>query len=251
MLSGEEVRMKRVLLLLMVAAVAPAAFAASIDDRFTGTALSPLWAWANEDNCAGYVHNALVLNPQTGNRQAAIGTVGRGYSWVTAGTPMSYQFTVESWNIVTNSFVSARLFLVGNEADRQPVAFSDYDKPHVLMGKLDRWQGTFYWNLFVKTRSPQSNADADSAKLAWLEVGPGVDGYTFGVTLKGSTAHLWWTARDGTQKVADPATVPSALFSDGATVYIGMKNDTGEPFGDDEVVRISNVRIGPEIPADR
>lgn len=244
--------MKRAQLLLAAAALlATAGFAATLEDGFAGSTLGPTWAWANEDHCTAYVHNALVLNPQTGYRQAAIGTVRADYSWVAAGAPMSYEFTVGAWNIVTNSHVSARLFLVGNEAGPQPAAFSDYDKPHVLMGKLDRWQGTFYWNLFVKTRSPQANADADSTKLAWLEVGEAVEGCTFGVTLKASTARLWWTARDGKPKAADPVTVPSALFSDGATVYFGVKNDTGEPFGDDDVVRISRVRIGPETPAGR
>lgn len=244
--------MKRVLLLLAAAVCAVSTgFSASLDDRFAGTTLGDRWAWMCEDSCRGYVQDGLVLNPQTGFRQAAIGTTKSDYTWVMEAVPITYQFTIEAWNIATNTSVSARLFLVGNDAGDQPVAYSDYDKPNVLMAKLDRFQGSFFWNLYVKNRSPQLNADADSFKLAWMEVGTAVDGWTFGVTLKGTTARMWWTSRDGVRQAGDPVTVPSALFSDGATFYVGVKNDTGGPFGDDEVVRIYNVWIGPEMPKRR
>ncbi|MFH0954409.1 MAG: hypothetical protein V1873_08780, partial [Verrucomicrobiota bacterium] len=122
------------------------AFAQIINDHFRGTHLDDKWAWATEDECAGWVNEGLVLNPKTWYRQAAIGSAGSRYSWVAAGASRTYQFTIGSWQIATNDQVSARIFLVGSEAGVQPAAFSDYDKPNVLMADLDLRRGEFSWS---------------------------------------------------------------------------------------------------------
>ena len=228
----------------LLVAASPA-LAEVFKDYFLGTTLDGRWTWACEDECNGRVNSGLVLNAVSGNRQAAIGTVHKAYSWVAAESQRTYQFTVGDWKITTNSHVSARLFLVGNGAGAQPEAFSDFNKPNVLMAKLDLWQGVFYWNLFVKTDSPQANVDDDKFKLTWMNVGIIATGRTFGVTLNRNQARLWWRTEQGKRFESEPVPIPAQAFSDDGTFYIGVKNDTGEPFGPEQTVGISSAAVNP------
>ena len=232
--------------LVVLALLAGRAEAAEIiHDSFMGSSLGTRWAWVNEDACAGAIGDGLVLNPQSPFRQAAVGTAKNAFSWVSAGNQRSYQFTVAEWNIRTNSNVSARLFLVGDEAGAQPDAFSDFNKPNVIMAKLDRWQGVFYFNLFAKEGEPQRNVDEDDRKLSWLTIGESVEGCTFGVTLNRSRAYIWWKSADGKKTAAQDVPIPSASFASETTFYVGAKNDTGDTFGPDQTIRISNAAVTP------
>jgi hypothetical protein len=231
-------------LTILLIASAPS-FADVFKDYFLGTTLDQRWQWACEDECSGRVNNALVLNPKSGNRQAAIGTAHKAYSWVAADSQRTFQFTIGDWAITTNSHVSARMFLVGDGSGAQPEAFSDFNKPNVLMAKLDLWQGVFYWNLFVKTDSPQVNVDDDKFKLTWMNVGIIATGRTFGVTLARNEARLWWRTEQGKKFESEPVTVPAEAFSEDGTFYIGAKNDTGEEFGPEQTVGISRAAVSP------
>ena len=231
-------------LAVLLVAAAPV-YAEVFKDYFLGATLDGRWAWASEEDCSGWVNNGLVLNPRSGNRQAAVGTVGKGYSWAAEESQRSCHFTIGDWKITTNSHVSARLFLVGNEAGTQPEAFSDFNKPNVLMAKLDLWQGVFYWNLFVKTDSPQVNVDDDKFKVAWMNVGIIATGRTFGVTLTRDRARLWWRTEQGKKFESEPMPVPAQSFREEGTFYIGVKNDTGEEFGPEQTVAISAVAVSP------
>ncbi len=214
-------------------------------DPFLGARLAGEWAWANEDECRGWVNNGLVLAPGKPFRQAGVGSTRPAYSWNRAGEARTYQFTIEEWTLQPDSGVSARLFLVGDEAGLQPEAFSDYNKPNVLMAKLDRWQGVFYWNLFVKTGSPKQNADADTFKFCWVDVGPAATGRTFGLTLSRDRARLWWKEREGKKVESTEVEIPSQPFGSAGTFYVAVKNDTSETLGREQYVRFGNVTVGP------
>jgi hypothetical protein len=229
---------------ILLVAACPA-FAEVFKDYFLGTVLDPRWTWVCEDECSGRVNNGLELSPRTGNRQAAIGTVSKGYSWVAAESQRTCQFTIGDWTITTNSHVSVRFFLVGNDAGTQPEAFSDFNKPNVLMAKLDLWQGVFYWNLYVKADSPQANVDDDKFKLTWMNVGIIATGRTFGVTLSRAHASLWWRTEQGKKFESEAVPIPAPAFNDEGTFYIGMKNDTGEAFGPEQAVKISSASVSP------
>jgi hypothetical protein len=231
-------------LAVWLAAISPA-FAEAFKDYFLGTALDQRWTWVCEDECSGRVNNGLVLNPKSGNRQAVIGTVSKKYSWVAAANQRTCQFTIGDWKITTDSHVSARLFIVGNEAGAQPEAFSDYNKPNVLMAKLDLWQGVFYWNLFVKTDSPQVNVDDDKFKVTWMNVGIIATGRTFGVTLNRDRARLWWKTEQGKKFESESFPIPAHAFSEEGTLYIGVKNNTGETFPPEQTAEISSALFSP------
>ena len=238
-------RVKAMAVLVFVLVATSPAFSEVFKDYFLGSTLDGRWTWVCEDECGGLLNNGLVLNPKSGNRQAAIGTVSKGYSWVAADNQRTFQFTVGDWKITTNSHVSARLFLVGNEAGTQPEAYSDFNKPNVLMAKLDLWQGVFYWNLFVKTDSPQVNVDDDKFKVTWMNVGIIATGRTFGVTLNRNQARLWWKTEQGKKFEGEPLSISAQAFSDEGTFYVGVKNDAGETFGPEQTVEISSVSVSP------
>ena len=224
---------------------ATASTAQFLREGFVGPGLSDKWSWANEDDCAGVVKDGLALNPQSGCRQSAIGTTKSIYSWVPTGNSRNYQFTIADWKITTNSHVSARLFLVGNDAGPQPEAFSDFNKPNVIMAKLDLFEGAYYWNLYVKTNAASKNADGDEFKRSWLDVGATADGCTFGLSLNRGRARLWWQDAAGVRAEAGETSVPVGAFSKETTFYVGVKNDTGAKFDSSQTVTISKVAITP------
>lgn len=232
--------------LLLVLALAPAlAGARLLNDLFPGTRLGEAWAWANEDDCVGAVEGGLSLGPRSPFRQAAIATATNRYSWIAAGNARNYQFTIRSWRLDADSGVSARLFLVGEGHAPQPAAFSDYNAPAVVMAKLERWEGVFFWNLYLKTDRPKSNADDETNKLSWIAVGPAAGGCTFGLRLHRNSARLWWRNARGETTRAEPVILPTDAFSRETTFYVGAKNNTGEPFGDGQFVSFSGVAITP------
>lgn len=216
-----------------------------IRDSFLTGRLAGEWSWANEEDCRGWVNNGLVLNPVSPFRQAAVGTTRPAYSWAGAGNARTYQFAVEEWTLRPESGTSARLFIVGNDAGTQPEPFSDYNKPNVLMAKLDCWKGVFYWNLFVKADAPKQNADADAFKFCWMDVGIVATGRTFGVTLVRDRARLWWKTAENKKFEAAEVEIPSRAFAAGANVYVAVKNDTGETLGREQYVRFGNVTVSP------
>ncbi len=214
-----------------------------LQEKFLGDSLGMKWVRVNEDNCTLSVDNGLVLNPQSPYRQAAVGTAQNTYLW--SGRPRSYQFTVGAWSIVTNSNISLRFFLVGNDAGMQPDSYSDYNKPNVLMGKLDLYQGVFYWNLFVKTGAEKRAADAEEFKRGYMTVGTAAVGRTFGVTLNRNRARLWWKTAEGKKFESEEIIVPEESFNWEGTLYIAAKNDNGNSLGPAETIKVSGISIAP------
>jgi hypothetical protein len=234
-----------VILVAVGLGLATAGSAQLLRDGFIGNGLDARWAWANEDDCMGWVKDGLVLNPKSGNRQSAVGTSRPVYSWVPGGHTRTFQFTISQWDLVTNSHVSARMFLVGNGGGVQPEAFSDYNKPNVLMAKLDLWEGTYFWNLFVKTNAPSEQTDLDSHKICWVDAGSEAAGCTFGVSFDRDRVKLWWQDADGRKVESGEAVIPTEPFSRDGTFYVGVKNDTGGPFDATRTVTITKVSVTP------
>ncbi len=222
-----------------------------INDDFPGTSLGSRWQWVNEDSCSGRVENSLFLYPITQWRQAAIGSSSSNYSWAANGGEWRYQFTVGDWNVNSDSNVQARLFLTGNGSGSQPDSFSDYNKPNVILGKLEQFDTGFGWELWVKTNAPNQSADEWGGqgvrRYAGLWSIPYATNTVFGYTLNGTNVTLWYT-QDGSTVSLDTNLASGVVdaFSDGATVYVAAKNNTDGNMTADEYVRISNVTVIPE-----
>ncbi len=234
--------------LVLVMAVIASVASGWIDDNFPGASLGSDWDWNHMGTCQGSVNNGLILNPSQGTagwRQSAIVTEQPSYSWVTVGGAVSYRFTVDSWNLTSNNNVAARMYLSTTDGKVTPDPWDDYNNSNGVMAELSLNSGHFWFNLFEKSALPGTSYNNETYKLAFLDVGTAVNGYTFGMDLSNNTAKLWYNT--GASLVSSSVTtLATARFNQDTRGYVGVINGTGSDLGPTETVEFSNVTIIPE-----
>lgn len=233
--------------LAIVLVVFGAAAAWAWVDTFPGASLGTNWQWNHMGSCQGSVNSGLILNPSDGSsgwRQSGIVTEGSSNSWVSKGL-VSYQMTVESWDLTSNNNVAARMYLSTTDGKSAPEAWDDYNNSNGVMAELSLNNGTFWFNLFEKTGADHTSYNNESYKLGFLNVGSSVDGYTFGMDLNGTTAALWYDAGMG-KTTTSGMTVATAPFNQSTRFYVGVINGTGSDLGPSETVTFSQVAVVPE-----
>jgi len=225
------------------------AFSASaqyLDDSFPGSTLGSDWQWNHMTTCDGSVNNGLILNPVDGNwRQAAVATPDPSYSWVTLGGSVSYEFTVGSWDISSNTAIGARIYL--STTDGVGVdPWDDYNNSNGVMGELSLNDGNFWWSLYQKTDSPSTAYNNDTYKLGFLDAGTDVEGTTFGFTVSDAGAATIYIDDGSTRTASNGMSVATSQFNNDTRLYVGVINGTGGTFDENQTVTLSNVKVIPE-----
>ena len=233
--------------MVIVGLILGATLAPALVDTFPGTSLGTNWQWNHMGSCQGSVNGALILNPSDGSsgwRQSGIVTEGSSNSWVANGL-VSYQMTVQSWDLTSNNSVAARMYLSTTDGNTDPEPWDDYNNSNGVMAELSLNDGTFWFNLFEKTDADHTSYNNESYKLGFLNVGSSVDGFTFGMDLNGTTAALWYDAGSG-RIVTSGMTVVTTPFNQDTRFYVGVINGTGSDLGPEETVTFSRIAIIPE-----
>lgn len=236
------------LTLILVAGTffANVAVAQVINDNFPGSTLGSDWSWNHMTTCDGSVNNGLILNPVDGSwRQSAIASTDNGLSWLALGRPTRYQFTISSWDISASDNVAARMYISTTDGNATVDPWDDYNNSNGVMAELSVNGGNFWWNLYQKEDLPGTSYNNDTYKLAFMDVGAAVDGYTFGFDLSGGNASLWYD--DGAAISSTTGlSVATGSFNQDARVYVGVINGTGTGFDETQTVTFSNVAVIPE-----
>jgi len=148
-------------------------------------------------------------------------TVNPDYSWVNAGKPVSFSFTISDYPIGKNDNFQTQIFLVPNPGTETA---PDYGEPNLVFFDLESTTNGTSWLFRYKTNEPNGNTMVyGSGTLATVNSSLAAGTYT---ATFNNNSNITMTTPSGTStnfSIPDSTGATAALFASGVKLYFGVQ----------------------------